>query len=45
MTGTCCGVSTTPVFASGKLAALAGKTFKWVVKPIGFNRFDLEYQD
>ena len=32
-------------FASGKLAPLSGKTFKWVVKPIGYNRFDLEYED
>ena len=32
-------------FASGKLAALSGKTFKWAVKPIGFNRFELEYGD
>jgi hypothetical protein len=29
-------------FASGTLAALAGKTDKWQVKPAGFNRFSLE---
>jgi hypothetical protein len=32
-------------FASGKLAPLSGKTFKWAAKPIGYNRFDLEYED
>ena len=32
-------------FASGTLAALSGKTFKWAVKPIGFNRFEQEYGD
>lgn len=32
-------------FASGKLASLSGKTFKWAAKPIGFNRFELEYED
>jgi hypothetical protein len=32
-------------FASGTLAALSGKTFKWAVTPIGFNRFELEYRD
>jgi len=32
-------------FASGKLAALSGKTFKWTAKPIGFNRFEMEYGD
>jgi hypothetical protein len=32
-------------FASGKLAALSGKTFKWVVKPTGFDRFELDYMD
>jgi hypothetical protein len=32
-------------FASGKLAPLSGKTFKWAAKPVGFNRFELEYED
>jgi hypothetical protein len=32
-------------FASGKLAALSGKTFKWTAKPIGFNRYEMEYGD
>ncbi len=31
--------------ASGTLAALSGKTFKWATKPIGFNRFDMEFGD
>jgi hypothetical protein len=30
-------------FASGTLAALSGKTVKSTAKPIGFNRFELEY--
>ncbi len=32
-------------FASGTLASLSGKTVKWVAKPVGFNRFDMEYRD
>jgi len=32
-------------FASGKLAALAGKTFKFTTKPTGFDRFDMEFTD
>jgi hypothetical protein len=32
-------------FASGTLAALSGKTFKWATKPIGFNRFEMEFGD
>lgn len=32
-------------FASGTLAVLSGKTFKWAAKPIGFNRFELEFAD
>jgi hypothetical protein len=32
-------------FATGKLAALSGKTLKWAAKPIGYNRFELEYGD
>ena len=32
-------------FASGKLASLSGKTFKWTARPIGYNRFDMEYAD
>ena len=32
-------------FASGTLASLSGKTVKWVAKPVGFNRFDMEYED
>jgi len=32
-------------FASGKLAALSGKTFKFTAKPIGFNRFEMDYGD
>lgn len=31
--------------ASGKLAGLSGKSFNWAVKPLGYNRFDLEYSD
>jgi len=32
-------------FASGTMAALSGKTFKWATKPIGFNRFEMEFGD
>ncbi len=31
--------------ASGTLAALSGKTLKWSAKPIGFNRFEMEFAD
>ena len=32
-------------FASGTLAQLSGKTFKWTSKSIGPNRFELEWTD
>jgi hypothetical protein len=32
-------------FASGALAALAGRTFNFVSKPIGYGRFDVELSD
>ncbi len=32
-------------FASGNLAALSGKTFKFTTKPTGFDRFDMEFTD
>jgi len=32
-------------FASGTLAALAGRTFNYVSKPIGYGRFDVELSD
>jgi hypothetical protein len=32
-------------FASGTLAALSGKTLKWVSRPLGPNRFEQEYSD
>jgi len=32
-------------FASGTLAALAGRNFNFVSKPIGFGRFDVELSD
>ncbi|UGA41445.1 hypothetical protein HU230_0024000 [Bradyrhizobium quebecense] len=30
-------------FASGTLAELAGRTLKWISKPVSFNRFEQEY--
>jgi hypothetical protein len=32
-------------FASGTMAAISGKTVNYTGKPIGFNRFELEYRD
>jgi hypothetical protein len=32
-------------FASGTLAALSGKTVKWISKPLGLNRFEQEYSE